>query len=271
MSAPSNDLLMRARRCLLATADPGGPQVAPTAFWFDGHALWMSPGSASLPTIAGAREHECVAYVAPIDPQEPGEVVHGRARVYSRADPLGLVFHTATISAAMTALAARNALALAGYVGDVARAPYRRLPRNPLVVRLDVERRTKVDLPDEGPGVAPALPTAVPPDIRRALAGLRGVVLVWGDGGAHATPAVWDAGYRLRTPPTLRPPPGASAVVTVDTDDPQGLGRPVGLALYGSVGADGRLVPERVTSWWGRDLHTAPVAPAVPGGVVLPD
>lgn len=266
-----DDLLARASRCVLATAGERGPQVTPTSYWSDGQALWMTAAADTLPALAGARERDCVAYVPPVEGHEPGAVVHGRARVHSVHDPLGLLLRTATISAAMAALAARNAAALLGSVGELARTPVTWLFRDRLVVRLVVHRLTEVDLPDVGPGVAPALPTVVPADVRRALAGRRRIVLVWEDGPTVAvTPAVWGAGYVLRTPPTLHPTTGAPATAVVDVGDRHDRARPVGLALHGAIDAD-RFVVRRATSWYGQETESADVARPVPGGVVLPD
>ena len=266
-----DDLLSRGSRCFLATAGDRGPQVTPMSYWSDGQALWMTAAAATIPALAEARERDCAAYVPPVEGHGPGAVVHGRARVHSVHDPFGLVLRTATISAAMAALAARNAAALLGSVGELARAPAQWLFRDRFVVRLVVHRLTEVDPPDIGPGVAPALPTVVPADVRRALAGRRRIVLVWEHGDTVAvTPAVWEAGYALRTPPTLQPTAGAAATAVVDVEDHHDRGRPVGLALHGAIEAD-RFVPRRATSWYGRETDSADVARPVPGGVVLPD
>lgn len=276
-SARPEDLLTRARRCVVGAAGGGGPEVMSTAFWFDGRALWMAAAAATLPTAARSGESEAVAYVPPVDAGEPGVMVHGRARAYSPHDPVGLVFHTATISAAMTALAVRNPGGVLGSLRDAARAPRQWVSsRRLLVLRLVAERLTAVDPPDLGHGMAPALPTVVPSDVRRALAGRRRVVLVYSDDtGPQAVPAVWDAGYALRTPPTLRPPAGARAVAAVDGDGDgdgrHGGGRSIGLALEGVIDQQGRLVPDRATSWDAPYSESAEVSPPIPGGVVLPD
>lgn len=272
MNAAADDLLCRASRCFLGVARSGRPEVAPTACWYDGDALWMSAVAASLPALVSAPEHAAVAYVPPADLQEPGVVVGGRARVYSLRDPLRLALHSATISAAMAALAAHNAGAVLGAVGHAARGPHRWWPQERVVVRLVVERRTAVDPPDVDGGVAPALPTVVPSDVRRALAGLRRLALVsGGDESLRVTPAVWGAGYSLRTPPTSRPVPGTPVVATVDPGERQGLGWSVGLVLHGEVDANGRLVPQRATSWSGDRRQSAAVSRPAGGGVVMPD
>lgn len=266
------DLLERSDRCFLGTAGPYGPAVLPVASWSDGQALWMSAPTAILPAAASDPDGEQVAYVPPLQVHEPGLLVHGRIRVYSLDDPLRLALHAPTISAAMAALATRHAGAVLGAVGEAACAPHRWLPRNRAVMRLVVHARREVDQPDVGPGVAPALPPVVPATVRRGLAGLRRVVLVFGDpGDLRATPAVWGPGFVLRTPPTLRPDPGTRVVAAVDVEGRQAPRRPVGLALHGEVDAGGRLVPARVTSWCGPETVSAAVAGPVAGGVVLPD
>lgn len=268
----SADLLERASRCFLGTAGPDGPAVLSVVSWSDGQALWMSVPTANLPAVAWDPEAAWVAYVPPVEAHEPGVVVHGRARVYSLHAPLRLALHAPPISAAMAALATRHAGAVLGSVGDAARAPHRWLPRNRAVVRLVVHERREVDQPDVGPGVAPALPPVVPAAVRRGLAGLRRLVVVFGEGGdLRAAPAVWGPGFALRTPPTLRPTPGTQVVAAVDVEGRRPPRGPVGLALHGEVDAEGRLVPERATFWYGTETVSAAVVPPTAGGVVMPD
>lgn len=271
MNAGVEDVLARASRCQLGA---GGerPDVTPMVFWSDGAALWMTAPAATVRAAGLHDDPRCVAYVPPVDEAGHGVVVHGAARVYGTQDPLGVVLHTPTISTAMAALAARNAGALLGYMQDAALLPRRWLPRNRVVLRLVVESATAVEPPAVPTGVAPALPTVVPADVRRALAGVRRLALVYADGARlQATPAVWSAGYVLRTPPALRPPPGARVAAAVDTDRSPRPTRAVGLTVHGRIAEGGRLEPERVTSWHGFDSETAAVPRPAPGGVVLPD
>lgn len=268
----SADLLDRADRCFLGTTGPDGPSVLPVASWSDGQALWMSASTASLPTAVWDPDAEWVAYVPPVEAHEPGVIVHGRTRVYSLDEPLRLALHAPAISAAMAALATHHAGAVLGSLGEAARAPHRWLRRNRAVVRMVVHARREVDPPDVGRGVAPALPPVVPAPVRRGLAGLRRVVLVFDDrGDLRAAPAVWGPGFALRTPPTLRPAPGTPVVAAVDVEGRHPPRRPVGLALHGEVDPDSRLVPERVTSWCGPETVSAAVTGPVTGGVVMPD
>lgn len=272
LTGQPEDLLSRSTRAFLGTIGHDGPDLTPTAFWHDGEALWTIVAVRDVPAAAGSRTIDCAAYVPPMTVHEGGVVVHGRARVHSLDDPLGLALHAATISAAMTALAAHNAAALAGSVRDAALAPHRWWPRHRCVLRLVVEQRRAVDPPDIGAGVAPPLPTVVPPDVRRALGGKRRVVVATDDEvGLQVTPAVWSAGYALRTPPTYALPAGVRAAVTVDPGEPRRSGQPVGLVLHGRVGEDRRLEPERVVAWHGSHTVREAVSRPAPGGIALPD
>lgn len=271
VSAPYEDLLARASRCVLGARGRDGPAATPMMFWWDGSGLWMTTSSERLKTAGLDTDPACVAYVGPLGEGQEGVIVRGRVRIYRPGDPVGLLLHTPTISAAMTALAVRNAGRLLGQARDAARIPPR-LPRPRVVLRLAVEGLRTVDPPDVDAGVAPALPTDVPAQVRRALAGQRRVVLVYADeAGLQATPAVWGAGYTLTVPASLTPPAGARAVAAVDVDPGRRPARAVGLAVAGTVSADGRLQPERATSWHGFSTETARVSAPAPGGVTLPD
>lgn len=267
VSAPPLRLLERATRGLFAVRGPRGPQVSPMTWWFDGAHVWLATSPMSVLVDALRRSPDCALYVPPAGQSEAAVVVHGRARVYDLDDPLGLALHTPMIAAAMTTLAVRATTTLRDVVGNPARWSL----RNRVVVRVRVEQAREVDPPDVVAGVAPALPTVVASDVRRELAGQRHVVVVVDDGERlQATPAVWSAGYELATPPTATLPPGARAVVAVDVAG-RSSGRSLGLVMHGQLGADGRLQPDRVTSWHGQAVTTAPLTAPAPGGVELPD
>lgn len=270
MSAPYEDLLARASLCVLGSHGRDGPAAAPMVFWWDGSGLWMTASSERLRAAGLDTDPTCVAYVGPLEAGQEGVILRGRVRIYRPGEPLGLLLHTPTISAAMAVLAVRNADRLLGQVRDAARIPPR-LPRPRLVLRLSVDGLRTVDPPDVGSGVAPALPTDVPAEVRRALAGRRRVVLVYADeAGLQASPALWGAGYALTVPPSLTPPAGARAVVAVDMDPGPRPARRVGLAVHGTI-SEGRLQPERATSWYGSSTETVKISASAPGGVTLPD
>jgi len=265
------ELLARATRCALAARGADGPDVAPMVFWWDGAALWMAASAARVHAAGLRGDPRCAVYVPPLAEGEPGAVAHGSARVYSLDDPVGLVLHTPVISAAMAALAARNAGSLLGYVRDAPHLPHRWWPGTRVVLRVPVEHLAGVEPPAVAAGVAPALPTVVPADVRRAVAGARRLVLAYADGDLQVTPAVWAAGYRLTTPPALRPPPGVRAAATLDVASTARPRRAVGVTVLGTIAPDGHLRPERVTSWHGFDTATVAVPRPTAGGVTLPD
>lgn len=270
MSGVPGELLDRASRCLLAVDGPDGPLLAPMAFWFDGAGLWMLTSRSPVEAAVLRRAPACVVYVSPLQEGASAMVVRGRVRVFGPGDPLGLLLHAPTISAAMTALAARDVGSVVGYVQDAVRVPPRWSPGRRAVLRLAVEELEDIDPPAVGPGVAPALPTVVPPGVRRALAGCRRVAVAFRDGDAlEVTPAVWSGGYELTTPPDVRIPEGAPAVAAVDAAPHAAHGAEV--AVHGQVRAGPRLQPEQATWWDGVTVTTAPVPAPTPGGIDLPD
>lgn len=268
MSRRPDELLDRASRCLLAVGAGSGPTLSPMAFWSDGAGLWMLTSRSAVGPASVRRAPDCVAYVPPLDPDAPGAVVAGRARVFGSSEPLGLVLHAPTISAAMTALTARSPGSMVGYVQDAVRVAPRMSSGNRVVLRLTVDRLHGIDEPPAGPGVAPALPTVVPLDVRRAVAGVRRVVVAFHDGQAlRVAPAVWSAGYALAA--QVRIPEGARVAVAVGLA--AGPTVEAGATVHGRVGPDQRLVPEKTTWWHGVEVATAPVTAPAPGGVELPD
>jgi hypothetical protein len=266
------DVLDRAGRCVLAFTGRRGPVLSPMAFWADGASLWMATPAQSV-KAAALREHPaCAVHVPAPDGSGDDAVLAGHARIFGLHDPVGLALHGPMISAAMTALASRNSGTILGYVQDVRNVPQRFRPQHRVVVRIRITSARSVRAPQPGPGVSPALPTVVGPDIRRALAGRRHVTVATQDvdGLVHTGPAVWGAGFRLETLDDLALPDGVHAAVHLGAD-PQG--RPmdvVGLTLSGML-HDGSLQPSRATWWDGFSLRTADVPPPARSSVTLPD
>lgn len=266
----AEDVLDARRRCLLAFAGARGPIVAPMAYWSDGAHLWMTTSSSTVKTDRLRRDGTCAVYVP--GPDGVGVSATGSARIFRASDPLGLVLHGPSITAAMTALAASNVSSIGGYVQDAARVPLRFLPHNRVVVRLRLDDVDTVPEPERPPGVAPALPTVVPADIRRVLSGQRRIVLAVDTPQLRVLPAVWGAGFSLRLPEGAALPEGACAAAVVDAD-PQGRPTAVtGLSLRGPI-TGGALRPERATWWEGFELASADVPAPAAGrsGIVLPD
>lgn len=231
-------------RCVLVVA---GPVVAPLPYWYDGASVWLSLPAGGVQAAALADDPRCALWM----PGDPGTLAHGTARVFSLRDPLGLALHAPTLTAAVAALTLTDPAGLA-------------LGLDPAVVKVRVTVEP-VHAPALPPGIAPALPMVVPPDVRRALAGRRSPVLATsGDEGVMLRPAGWGAAFVL-TAAAL--PEGGDVVALLDADG-------VGLALSGTLGPGPALRPELVTWWHGTDLGSADVPPpaaTVPGAITLPD
>ncbi|MBA2318565.1 MAG: hypothetical protein H0V93_12430 [Euzebyales bacterium] len=262
--------LAEGSRCVLAVRGLRGPLAAPMAFWFDGEGLWTTTSGASVKAEVLRRDPTCVAYVPPADPSDPGVVVRGHARVHSLRDPVALALHAPTISAAMTALAARNVGTLLGYAQDAPQIPLRWTPPNRVVVRLAAEEIEEITAPEPGPGIAPALPAQVPAVVRRALAGRRRIALAVDGGRLDVVPAAWGQGYRLTLPVGWGPADGVAACAVVDAEPRRRPTEVLGLALRGIV-TDRTLRPERATWWRGFDLATVDVPAPTDPGITLPD
>lgn len=301
----TDDLLRDASRCVLALSGSGvewgAPVLSPMAFWYDGSAVWMTTAATPATRAGPRRGVPCAVYVPPVGGSRHGVVIGGEARVHSLDDPVGLVLHSAPISAAMTALVAKNLPAMPGYARDLARAPEQWQPRNRVILRVGAASLRSAPLPVAGRGVAPALPDVVPADVRRAVAGRRYVVLATGtEEDLHIQPAVWGAGYQLQTAAGAGTAAQKPATVAVDASfvdadfrdadsrdaDPREadadaesgranvgrrLGEARGVAVHGFLGPDLRLRAERVTWWRGFEVESAAIPTPPAGGVVLPE
>ena len=260
-----------ARWCTLLLRTTRGPGAVPMACWSDGSGLWLAAPADSAEVGVLRRDPDCQVVVGP--EASATVVLRGTARIYGAHDPLGLLLHSPVVSAAMAALAASHADSVADYVAEAARVPARRLPRDPVAIRLALREPVPVDdLAVEG-GLAPALPSAVPADVRRVLTGVRCVMLVsecagrQGHGGLDAGPAVWEAGFSLSLPPRRRLEAGTSVLATATA---AAGGKPAGIALHGSLEAGCVLRPERVTWWRGASAETVDL-PRATSSITLPD
>jgi hypothetical protein len=264
----TEELLGESTRCLLAVRGAHGALLSRAPSWYDGAGLWTTTSASTVKAALPRRDSVCAAYLPPLEGEEEGAVVRGSARVFGLHDPLGTVLHWPTISAAMIALAARNAGAVLEYVQHAARAPARVVPGNSVVIRIPAEEVRRVTWPHPVPGVAPALPPVIPAEVRRAVGGRRRVVLAAADTDLLVTPAVWGAGFALQLPGDVVLAEGAPAQVVVEEE--RG-GRPaIGLAVRGVVDGRGALTPERYTWWQGFDSVTVD-APVDVSGIQLPD
>lgn len=267
-----SELLRSATRLVLAVPGRQGPVASPMAFWFDGASLWMTTSASSAKARLLARRRACALWVPPLAEGERGVVAEGPARVFSASDPVGLLTHWGTISAAVTALLVKQTSTLGGYVRDLPQIPLRWLPPGRVVIRVRAERLRAVAPPAAGAGIAPALPGVVPAEIRRILSGRRDVaVAAQHDDEVTVLPATWGAGFALDLGDETAWPAGTPVVAVLD-DDP--LERPsdvVGLALHGQLDARAKILPTSVTWWHGYTAERAPVPSRPAGGVVLPD
>jgi hypothetical protein len=259
----------------------------------------MTTSASAVKARVLRRDPVCAVWAPPAREGEPGSVVYGTARIFEPRDPLGLALHGPAVTTAMTALAAGNVPTLVGYAQDLVRLPARWWPQNRVVLRVTIHERRELAPPGSGDapaadaaaadmgaatstdaghptgperGIAPALPTVVPTDIRRGLGGRRSVVLATTDGDELAiAPAVWGSGFSLTVPADHPLPSGASAAAAVDTDP---RGRPtavMGASVRGQIDDQGALEPQRVTWWDGFEIETRQIPAAASRGVTLPD
>jgi hypothetical protein len=264
-------VLGRGSRCLLAFPGRRGPLLAPMAYWYDGDALWMTTAADTAKARVLARDGACAVYVGDAG---GGVKATGHARVLSARDPLGLLLRAPVITGAIAGLALHDPATLLGYARDAVRVPQRWAPHNRVVLRVELSAIVGTPRAVAPPGVAPALPAAVPADVRRALAGVRRVAVARSvaAGGSvfEVEPGWWDGGYALSSAVTGRPVEADGPVsVALDSDahaSPLGVR---GLVLHGRI-ADGVLRAERATFWRGFDIGTVDVE-AAGSGVVLPD
>lgn len=263
--------LEAAQWCTLLLATARGPRVAPVACWSDGAGLWLATPADSVTVAALRRKPDCLVVVG--QDSDEAAVLQATARVYGLHDPLGLLLHSPIVSAAMGALAATHADTVVDYVAEAARVPARHLPRSPVAIRLALREPLPADEPAEArDGIAPALPSVVPADVRRALAGVRRIVLAaetdgWRHGGLDAAPALWGAGFALSVPPG-RSLAAGTPVMAVAAVEPGG--KPAGLALCGNLDLGPVLSARQVTWWRGAHAETVDVPPAT-SSIILPD
>jgi hypothetical protein len=265
------EVLERSSRCVLGFSGRRGPLIAPMAFWFDGSSLWMSTPAASVKAKALRRRPSCAVYVAQPEGDGAGAVATGTARVFGLHDPLGVAVHGPVVSTAMAALAARNTGTILGYIQDARHVPARFRPRNRVAVRITLDGIRPVAAPVPGSGVAPALPLAVSPAVRRALAGRRTVALATlaPGGGVRVGPVTWGAGFALTVAPGEVAPDAGPAIVHLGADPSTRPTAVLGMSLGGDL-RDGRLEPRRATWWEGFDLTTVDL-PATASTLTLPD
>ncbi|WP_165491891.1 pyridoxamine 5'-phosphate oxidase family protein [Egibacter rhizosphaerae] len=274
MRVPSK-ALGESSRCVLALNGRRGPVLAPMTYWSDGAHLWLTTAASSTKAALLRRSPQCQVYVAPPEVGAPGVVARGEARVFGLDDPVGLALHGPAIGGALAALGARNLPGVLGYARDLPRVPKAWRPRARVVLRVRLGDAKLVTPPALDAGVAPALPSVVPADVRRALAGERRVALGLGeDRGLAIAPATWSAtdhGIAIDSPLLdAAAATGRRACVAVHAEPGSGPLGVAGSALHGEL-AQGVLTPQRVTWWRGFSAETVGVPSRQPGGIELPD
>ena len=260
-------LLDERTHCLLAFAGGRGPAVVPLAHWHDGRALWatLAPDGEAARRLADASA--CTVWLT-----DPGRVLTsaGEARVFRLDSPVRLALHAGPISGALAALAVRNAGTLLASARHRLLVPDRWRVPSRVVLRVVLGPTWSLPVAAGDAGLPPPLPTVVPADVRRAVAGQRAVVLVRGRGRPDVTPALLGPGFRLTVAGTPVPEIDGPVAVVAGPPPEAGWHRARGLALHGTV-AGGRLIPDRATWWRDGAVDTAAVARGYQPGVVLPD
>ncbi len=268
-------LLDDAKRLVLAWPGRKVPLMTPMAFWWDGQHVWFSTAGDSLKARALRRDGTCAMYVAPLEEDGEGILLRGDARVFHPGDPVGLAMHGGFLAAAQAALMIKNAPSMMGYVVDAAKVPARFLPARQVLVRVTVSSSEVIRPPEVGLGIAPAMPTEVPPEIRRVLSGQRRIVLATQiDGGIGLVPAVWGAGFSLALPTGAGAVEGANVTAVLDHDPGFRPTEVAGMSLSGIMAAGGpvpRISPTKVRWWSGFDLGTAELSGRATDTIVIPD
>ncbi|WP_370326430.1 pyridoxamine 5'-phosphate oxidase family protein [Euzebya sp.] len=267
-------LLDDAKRLLLAWPGRTVPLMTPMAFWWDGQHVWFTTSGSSLKARRLMEDGTCAMYV-PAPEGEDGRLLRGHARVFHLGDPLGLTVHAGFLATAQTALMLKNAQSILGYVVDAPKVPTRFRPANRVLIRVTVTSDEHVTPPPVARGIAPALPTAVPPEIRRVLSGMRRVaVATQVDGGIGLVPAVWGAGFSLELPEGAGVGDGTVATVVVDCDPGFRPTQVSGVSMSGTIATGGtapRLEPTKVRWWEGFEVHSAEISGRPTDTVVIPD
>lgn len=264
-------LLDDAKRMVLAWPGKDGPRLAPMAFWWDGRHVWLSTSSSAYKVKAFDADPDCVAWVPPQRDGQAGMHLRGRARVFHPTDLVAMATHGPVVATAQTALAVKNYASVAGYVADAGKVPVRWLPASRVMIRIAVDDRWSVVPPVPGPGIAPALPTAVPPEVRRLLSGRRDVTLATRtEGGLGLVPAAWGAGWTVDLPAGAEIPEGTDVAAVLDHDPGFRPTETAGVSVRGTW-RSGRIQPTSVRWWHGFTQGTAEVTSGPLDPIVIPD
>lgn len=283
--ADADDLLATGSRCVLAVRGAEGPVAFPVPFWFDGTHLWTVVKASRLRRGPSRHGLQCAVYVPPSDATasdatsgdqdalygRTGLLASGRARVFGLSEPLGALLHAPTISAALTALAARQLDRVAGYAQEATRRPPAWFREERAVLRLTVEESEALAHPRPEGGLTPRLPPAVPAEVRRRLTTRRQVVVAVDEEGLAASPGVWGSDFALGTTREVGLSPGRRVAVVVEAEHGTRPAHSTGLTLSGRLDDGGRLRPDEALWWDGLEWGHAEVTGPPEGGIELPD
>ncbi|CAN5875099.1 hypothetical protein BH23ACT10_BH23ACT10_34850 [soil metagenome] len=270
---PTDSLLARATRCLIAYRVSDGPAMTPMACWSDGGGVWMTTSQQAAKVAALRRDPRCALWIDPDDAGDPGVAVDGTARIFDLSDPVGLVLHAPTISAALAALALTHRATLVGYVRDIPRLPAQWLPQSRVLIRVRIDRARSRMAPQRPTGVGPVLPTELPAAVRRAVTGTRTVTLAMLRGDALTVqPVVWGARFQLDTGATAVPDAATPACIVVDAHEDPRPSSALGVLLRGHVDSGLQFHPRRAVWWEGFSADALAVRPpTTASGITLPD
>lgn len=250
------------------------------ACWSDGAGLWLTTTWPADEVAALRRDPRCAVWIgeprAPAGgdhPADAGIVIDGSARMYDLSDPVRLALHAPVISAALTALALAHRSAIAGYVRDLPRVAGTWVAQPRVLMRVRINRARRRMVPQHVTGMGPVLPTELPAGVRRALSGVRHVVLALQRGdGLEVRPALWKAGFQLDVGAGVVPDTDTPASILVDQHVDARPASSVGLLLRGTVDSRFRFRPQSATWWQGVSVESSKLRePATASGIVLPD
>jgi len=264
------------------TGGRGAPLVNPAVFSFASGSVWMTTSRYAAKTLI-ARKDPRAAFL--VDGGETSVLVRGAIEIY---DPLSVsndiraVLDGPGYFLGMAGYALRNAPFFAGYLLDLTRLPREWMPYNRVVLRLRLAGAELVTGAPFPAAQAARVP-AVPAEVSRRLAGVSRGYACWFEGGMPVLrPAFWEVahGHVTVAPTGGRPRPGAPGSLVVESHHSFRPSLMVGACVRGVFAASTSgagvvaerygidesevpavidLLPERVTSWRGFAIATAPV------------
>lgn len=268
----ATDTLEQARQAVLAVDTAEGPTLAAAPAWFDGSAVWCVTSAESEIVAALTAHRVCRVTVGGAG---GGVVADGHARCYGPDLPLATALHGLPILAVLGMIGARRTAPLSAALRNPARVAGAWPPAAPAVLRVRITDPYAVAAPTVEPALAPGLPAAVPADVRRAVAGLRRVVVAVRaqPGRLEVAPTTWQGSYDVDLAAatwdvTVSDAPRPAAVLLTAAQGEQEPSR--GLVLTGDLRGT-RLSPQGVRWWRGSQTGSATLSPSGSDALQLPD